>query len=227
MFRHILIIFKELLKISEAYIKHRWIIKVKCCRYRPGVAKRVGRGIALLFHDRGTRRGWVVSSTPRPHFTPGKDRVPILQEAGWALGTVWTGGKYRPHRDSIPDRPACSQSLYRLSYRAHDVLLSALKFVLQMFVDIVKFVCSRAELVHNMWRLQIYRFLQWIISRVNILCTNFNVLNNASVFIIHTNKCTTHTHAHIYIYIYIYISFKNFFCLFVPPRKNVIFFVHK
>jgi hypothetical protein len=45
-----------------------------------------GRGAALLFHDRGTRRGWVVSSTPRPHFTPGKDPVPIVQEAGWAPG---------------------------------------------------------------------------------------------------------------------------------------------
>jgi len=32
-------------------------VKVKCSRYRPGVAQRVGRGIALLFHDRGTRRG--------------------------------------------------------------------------------------------------------------------------------------------------------------------------
>jgi len=31
--------------------------KVKYSRYRPGVAQRVGRGIALLFHDRGTRRG--------------------------------------------------------------------------------------------------------------------------------------------------------------------------
>jgi len=44
------------------------------------VAQRVGRGIALLFHDRGTRRGLAVSSTPRPHFTPGKDTVPILQD---------------------------------------------------------------------------------------------------------------------------------------------------
>jgi len=26
-------------------------------RYMPGVAQRVGRGVALLFHDRGTRRG--------------------------------------------------------------------------------------------------------------------------------------------------------------------------
>jgi len=57
-------------------------VKVKWSRYRPGVAHRVGRGIALLFHDRGTRKGWVVSSMPRPHFNPGKDPVPILQEAG-------------------------------------------------------------------------------------------------------------------------------------------------
>jgi hypothetical protein len=33
-----------------------------------------------------------------------------------------------------------------------------------MFVDIVKFVCSSEELVHKMWRLQFYRFLQWFIS---------------------------------------------------------------
>jgi len=56
---------------------------------------------------------------PRLHFTPGKDPVPILQEAGWAPGPVWTGGKSRPHRDLIPDHPACSQLLYRLSYPAH------------------------------------------------------------------------------------------------------------
>ena len=50
----------------------------------------------------------MVSSTPQPHFTPGKDPVPILQEDGWAAGPNWTGGKSRPHRDSIPDRPARS-----------------------------------------------------------------------------------------------------------------------
>jgi len=94
--------------------------KVKWSRYRPGVAQRVDSGIALLFHDRVTRRGWLVSSTLRPHFTPGKDTVPILQEAVGASGPVWTGGKSRPHRDSIPDRPARSQSLHRLSYPAHD-----------------------------------------------------------------------------------------------------------
>ena len=34
---------------------------------------------------------WVVNATPRPLFTPGKDTVPIVQEAGWAPGPVWTG----------------------------------------------------------------------------------------------------------------------------------------
>ena len=51
--------------------------------------------------------------------TTGKDPVPILQEAVCDPGPVWKGGKSRPYRDSIPDRPARSQSLYQLSYPAH------------------------------------------------------------------------------------------------------------
>jgi len=94
-------------------------LKVTWSCYRPRVAQRVGRGIALLFHYHGTRRGWVVSNTPRPHFTPRKDPVPILQEARWAPGSVWTGGKSHPHRNPIPDRPARSQPLHWLSYPAH------------------------------------------------------------------------------------------------------------
>ena len=95
------------------------VLKVKWSRYRSGVAQRVGRGIALLFHDRGTRRGWLVSSTTRPHFTPRKEPVLILQETGRASGPVWTGGKSRPHRDLITDRPTRSQLLYQLSYPVH------------------------------------------------------------------------------------------------------------
>jgi len=73
-------------------------VKVKWSRYRPGVAQRVGRGIALLFHDHSTRRGWVVSSMPRPHFTPGKDPLPILQETGWAPGQVGLAENFVPTR---------------------------------------------------------------------------------------------------------------------------------
>ena len=55
----------------------------------------------------------------RPHFTPGKDPVPIVQEAGWALGQVWTGAEnIVPTGIRSPDRPTPSQSLYRLSYPA-------------------------------------------------------------------------------------------------------------
>jgi len=59
--------------------------------------------------------GW---STPCPgRFTPGKDQVLIVWEAGWASELVCTGAEnlasngIRP-----PDRPTRSQSLYRLSY---------------------------------------------------------------------------------------------------------------
>jgi hypothetical protein len=44
-----------------------------------------------LFLDLGTRRGRGVSVTLRPIYTPGKDLAPIVQEAGWAPGPVWTG----------------------------------------------------------------------------------------------------------------------------------------
>jgi len=30
---------------------------------------------------------------PRQHLTAGKDPVPIVQEAGWAPGPVWTGAE--------------------------------------------------------------------------------------------------------------------------------------
>ena len=59
--------------------------------------------------------GW---SAPRPgRFTPGKDPVPIVEEAGWAQGSVWTGAEnLGPTGIRSPDRPARSESLYRLSY---------------------------------------------------------------------------------------------------------------
>jgi hypothetical protein len=71
-----------------------------------------------LFLDLSTRRGWGVSVTPWP--TPGKDPVPIVQEAGSDTGLVWTGAKnLAPTGIWSPDRSTCSQSLYRLSYLAH------------------------------------------------------------------------------------------------------------
>jgi hypothetical protein len=100
--------------------------KVKCtlvqalrlCTGR--TAQRGSRGIALLFHDHGTRRGWGVTVTPRPLFIPRKDPVTIIQEAGWATEPVWTGAGNLAHTGiRFLDRSARSQSLYRLHHRAH------------------------------------------------------------------------------------------------------------
>ena len=69
-------------------------------------------------------------SAARPGRTlpPGKTWYPFYRRLGWAPGPVWTDGKSRPHWDSIPDRPARRQSLYRLSYPDHIILtVSALE----------------------------------------------------------------------------------------------------
>ena len=53
-------------------------------------------------------------------FSPGKDLVPIVQEAGWAPGPVWTGAEnLTPTGIRSTDCPARSQLLYRLRYPAH------------------------------------------------------------------------------------------------------------
>jgi len=84
------------------------------------MALRGSTGIALLFLDHGIRRGWGVSVTTLPLFTPGKDPVPTVQEAGWAPGLVWTSVEYlTPATIRSPDCPARIQSLYWLHYLAH------------------------------------------------------------------------------------------------------------
>ena len=62
---------------------------------------------------------------PRPGcFTPRKDPVPIVWDAGWALEPVWMGVENPALPTGIwsPDRPARSKSLYRLCYPAHYII---------------------------------------------------------------------------------------------------------
>jgi len=80
-------------------------------------AHRGSRGIALLFHDHGIRRVWGVSVTPRPLFTPGTHCT-----GGWMgprAGLDKCGKSRPPTAIRSPDRPARSQSLYRLRHLAH------------------------------------------------------------------------------------------------------------
>jgi hypothetical protein len=52
-----------------------------------------------------------------------EDPVPIIQEAGWAPGPVWTGAEnLAPIGIRYPDRQARSQSLYGPSYPAYCIV---------------------------------------------------------------------------------------------------------
>ena len=60
--------------------------KVKFSRYRPGVSQSAGRGITLLFHDRGTRRGEWSAARPDRTLPPGKTQHPSYRRLGGPQG---------------------------------------------------------------------------------------------------------------------------------------------
>jgi hypothetical protein len=75
-------------------------------------------------------------------FTPGKEPVPIVQEAGWAPEPVWIGAEnLAPPGFDPPDLPARSESLYRLRYPGSQVLLYLAKFwnKLQIYADLEQY----------------------------------------------------------------------------------------
>jgi hypothetical protein len=90
--------------------------------YRPYGA-RGSRGIALPFHDNGTRRGEGSASRPSRSLPSGKTQYPLYRRL---IGPQGRSGEVRkippPTGIRSPDCPARSLSLYRLSYRAHPVL---------------------------------------------------------------------------------------------------------
>ena len=59
----------------------------------------------------------VINVTPRLFYLRKTDTVPIVQEARWAPGPVWTNEENLASTGILsPDRPARSESVYRLSY---------------------------------------------------------------------------------------------------------------
>jgi hypothetical protein len=88
-------------------------VQVKKSRYRPKQAQKVDTGIALPFRDLGARRGGVVSITPRPVYP--RERPGTHCTGGW-MGPRAGVKNLAPTGIRSPDRPARSQSLYRLSY---------------------------------------------------------------------------------------------------------------
>ena len=108
-------------------LKYTLVRALRLCTGR--TAYRGSGGIVLLFLDHGTRRGRG-SGSRSCRFLPRK-RPSTHCTRGW-LGPragLDRGGKSRPHRDSIPNRPARSQSLYRLSYLAQHVMRAHRVFI--------------------------------------------------------------------------------------------------
>jgi len=68
-------------RISVVIIHMLAVVEVKWSHYRAVVAQRMGRGIALLFHDRGTRRG-----------VSGQQHAPAALYPWERPGTHFTGG---------------------------------------------------------------------------------------------------------------------------------------
>jgi hypothetical protein len=114
------------------------------------------RGIALLFFvDLGTLDGggW---SAPRPgRLYPGKDPVPIVQEAGWFSEPVWIGAEnpLLPTGNRSPDLPARSESQYRLRHPDSSKI-----FIFSLFIYLFLFIYLRIclfsqvlPMVKNYW----------------------------------------------------------------------------
>ena len=99
----------------------RVLKKVQCTliqalRFCTGrTAHRGSRGIALPFLDHGSEGVRGQRHTPEALYPQGR------------LGTHFTGGWVGPRGIRSPDRPARSQSLYRLRYPAHEMLVIVYK----------------------------------------------------------------------------------------------------
>jgi len=90
-----------------------------------------------------------------------------------------------PPRDSIPDRPARSQSLYRLSYRAHTSIFPS------VFTSIT---CFRWQHLRKMWPIHLlfFRFIVCSIFLFSWTLRSTSSFLTQSVQIIFTGPSPTH-----------------------------------
>jgi hypothetical protein len=103
--------------------------KVQQSRYMPKQTQRVDTGIALSFLYLGARRGWVVSTTSRPLYP--RERPGTHYTGDWVGPRAGLDVRERSRPATgirSLDRPARSQSLYRLSYPAHNMYVMYVLF---------------------------------------------------------------------------------------------------
>jgi len=104
--------------LNKSNVKCALVQALRLCTGR--TAHRGSRGITLLFHDHGTRRGEGSASRPGRSLPPGETRYSLYRRLGGTQGRSGQVWKISPLTGiRSPDRPARSQSLYRLRYPAH------------------------------------------------------------------------------------------------------------
>ena len=132
--------------------------------------------------------GW---SAPRPgHFTPGKDPVPIVQEAGWAPGAgLDECGKSRPHRYSISG-PVSARLTFlhhnrphknRLGLLAGDLILLEKQTKRPAFVSAGVFWIKYARNRNTACVITLYQLL-------NSFSRYFGLINNNAATILNTKQ---------------------------------------
>jgi hypothetical protein len=104
-------------RLWGSYRRLRWEIK---CKFHPRIHYEWPEGSRCKlysFFNLTARRKWVVTATYRPFYLPERDPVPILREVRCVSRPVWTSaGNLTPTGIRSPNRPARSESLYRIHY---------------------------------------------------------------------------------------------------------------
>ena len=100
--------------MKKTYSLTNTVVKVKVTLEQAMAAQSWCRIYVYSFFGLGVR--WMVNATPRPLYSREKDPVPIVRETWWAPESVWTGAECVKRTGlRFADRPARSESLYRLS----------------------------------------------------------------------------------------------------------------
>ena len=113
-----------------------------CCKVTPLQARLwPGGGFEVyLYSSKTSTLEGVEWSAARPGRTlpPEKTQYPLYRRLGGHQGWVWTGAEnFVPTGIRTPDRPCRIQSLYRLSYPAHDFCCAGDEFISTIKRDVI------------------------------------------------------------------------------------------
>ena len=101
---------------------------------------------------------------------PVKTRCPIVQEAGWAPGPVWTGAEnLAPTGIRSPDRPAHSESLYRLSYPGPFIIIQDAAYFISCHCSSFRFTVSYRNSANVVGTVLINKAREVMITRFHVV----------------------------------------------------------